>query len=170
MEMNLIPLLLAALVPMVVGFIWYHEKVFGSAWMNSIGMSKDQMNGGNMVLIFGGSFVASFIISFGLAALVTHDSFIAGALYYETNGAMNPDPASESGKWLQYYKDHLAASNHTFKHGFFHGAILAGIFVILPTTVTDALFERRSFKFMAIRAGYWILTLGLMGGIIAAMS
>lgn len=168
--MSILPLLLAALVPLVVGFIWYHEKVFGNAWMHSVGMTKEQLSTGNMALIFGGSFIAACIISFGLAAIATHDSFVAGALYYETGGGMNPDPASESGKWLQYYKDQLAASNHTFKHGFFHGAVLSGIFVILPTTVTDALFERRGFKFMAIKAGYWILTFGLMGGIIASMS
>lgn len=170
MEMNFLSLLLAALVPMVIGFIWYHEKVFGSAWMQAVGMTKEQINTGNMVLIFGVSFLCACLMAFGLTTIATHDAFIGGALYYETNGSMNPDPASESGKWLQYYKDNLAASNHTFKHGFFHGVLIAGIFVILPSTVTDALFERRSFKYMAIKAGYWLLTLGLMGGIIAAMS
>ena len=29
MQINFIAVLLAALVPMVMGFIWYHQKVFG---------------------------------------------------------------------------------------------------------------------------------------------
>lgn len=169
MEMNVLPLLLAALVPMAVGFIWYHEKVFGDTWMKGVGLSKEQANTGNMALIFGVSFLCACILSFGFTVIATHDAFINGALYYETAG-MDPDPASESGKWLQYYKDHLSISNHTFQHGFFHGAMISGIFIALPIVTTDALFERKGFKVIAIKAGYWIITLGLMGGIIAAMS
>jgi Protein of unknown function (DUF1761) len=169
MEMNFLPLLLAALVPMAMGFVWYHEKVFGTTWMNGVGLTKEQVNTGNMAMIFGVSFVGACILAMGLAVIATHDSFIAGALYYEAT-SMNPDPTSESGKWLQYYKDNLAASNHTFKHGFFHGAMIGGVFISLPIVTTDALLERKGFKVIAIKAGYWVLTLGLMGGIIASMS
>lgn len=170
MEINFLSLIIAALVPMVMGFIWYHEKVFGNAWMNGLGMTKEQLSGGNMAMIFGVSFLFALLLAFGMTVYTTHDNFIMGATYYETMGKMNPDPNSDTGKWVQYYMDHLAKSNHNFKHGAFHGMLIGGIFIALPMIVTNGLFERRSFKFIAINAGYWMITIALMGGIVASMS
>ena len=51
---------------MVVGFIYYHKAVFGKAWMNSIGMTEEKAQQGNMALIFGLSFVMSLLLSFFL--------------------------------------------------------------------------------------------------------
>ena len=34
----------------------------------------------------------------------------------------------------------------------------------------NALFERKGFKYIAINAGYWILCLGLMGGVLCAFA
>lgn len=169
MELNLLALILAAIAPMILGFIWYHDKVFGNAWLESIGMSKETMNAGNMLKIFGGFFVCSIILAFGLNIIATHDAFIAGALYYETNGAVEPDPNSESGKWMQYYMDKLAASNHTFQHGAYHGLLIGGIFITLPIIISDALFEHKGWKYVAIKAGFWLISLAVMGGILASM-
>ena len=57
----------------------------------------------------------------------------------------------------------------SFKHGAFHGAEI-GLLVAMPLMVTNALFERKNFKYMAINLGYWIITLMLMGGVIDAMN
>jgi hypothetical protein len=38
----------------------------------------------------------------------------------------------------------------------------------LPVITVSALFEQRSWKYIAIHAGYWIVCLGLMGGLISA--
>jgi len=35
MEINFLILLAATLAPMVIGFIWYHPKLFGTAWMSA---------------------------------------------------------------------------------------------------------------------------------------
>ncbi len=53
-------------------------------------------------------------------------------------------------------------------HGAFHGALVGGLFMALPVLTTNALFEQKNFKYIAINAGYWIICLGLMGGIVAA--
>jgi hypothetical protein len=37
---------------------------------------------------------------------------------------------------------------------------------MLPILATNALFERKGFKYIAINAAYWIITLAVMGGII----
>jgi hypothetical protein len=43
-----------------------------------------------------------------------------------------------------------------------------GFLIALPVLATNALFEQKSFKYVAINAGYWIVTLALMAGIINA--
>lgn len=166
--MNFPAILVAALIPMIIGFIWYHPKVFGNTWMQVAGMTEEKVKTGNMPLIFGLSFLLSLMLAVSINAIAYHDSFINGALYYVTDGAMNPDPASEAGRWLEYYKTNLAASNHTFKHGAFHGFFIAGLLLALPIMATNALFERKSFKYVAVNVGYWLLTLALMGGLLAA--
>ncbi|MFN0174279.1 MAG: DUF1761 domain-containing protein [Saprospiraceae bacterium] len=168
MENNFIALVVAALVPMVLGFIWYHPKLFGTAWMRSAGLTDEILKTGNMAVIFGVSFLMSIMLAFVMNVIGYHDSFVAGAMYYATNGTMIPEAGSELAKWFEYYQSNLAESNHTFKHGAFHGASIAGIFIVLPITVFNALFERKGFKYMAINAGFWIVSLSLMGGIIAS--
>lgn len=53
----------------------------------------------------------------------------------------------------------------TFQHGMAHGAIVS-LFVLLPTTITNGLYEQKKWKNMALHIGYWLITLTLMGGII----
>ena len=63
---NWLSLVLGALVPMIVGFIYYHKAVFGKAWMDSIGMTEEKAKQANMGLTFGISLVMAFILSFFL--------------------------------------------------------------------------------------------------------
>jgi hypothetical protein len=65
-NVNWLSLIVASIVPMIVGYVYYHEKLFGSAWMESIGMTKEKQESGNMGMIIGLSFIASFLVSFFL--------------------------------------------------------------------------------------------------------
>ena len=60
MDINFLAVLVAALVPMVLGFIWYNPKVMGTAWMKETGLTDEKMKGGNMAVIFGVSFLLLF--------------------------------------------------------------------------------------------------------------
>ena len=74
---------LAALIPLFVGMVWYHPKVFGTAWMNVNGFSEDKMKEGfNMPLVFGLTFVFGFFIAFGLSAIVIHQFGFFGMLQH----------------------------------------------------------------------------------------
>ena len=65
--------LAAALSTFIVGFIWYHPKVFGTVWMKAEGLTEEQLKNGNMAKIFGLSFVFAFIASFMIIpAVVIH--------------------------------------------------------------------------------------------------
>ena len=56
-----------------------------------------------------------------------------------------------------------------FGHGAIHGAFLS-IFFIIPVFVMNGLFEQKSWKNMLLNAGYWLMTLSVMGGILDAMN
>jgi hypothetical protein len=151
----------------VLGFIWYHPKLFGNAWQKAAGLSDEQVKGGNMGLIFGLSFLFSLMLAFEMNILAIHDGFVVGATFYATNGTMQPEAGSELAKWMEYYNANLAASNHTFAHGAFHSVEL-GLLLVLPIFATNALFERKGFKYVAVNVGYWVVCLAIMGGIVAA--
>ncbi len=54
-----------------------------------------------------------------------------------------------------------------FTHGMRHGLIL-GAMAILPVFIVHSLFEGKGFKYALVHAGYWIVSFGLMGGILSA--
>ncbi|NNF02415.1 MAG: DUF1761 domain-containing protein, partial [Bacteroidia bacterium] len=57
-------LVIATLIPMVMGFIYYHKALFGKAWMDSIGMTEEKAKEANMGMVMGVSIVMSFLIAF----------------------------------------------------------------------------------------------------------
>lgn len=107
------------------------------------------------------------MIAFVLNTLVVHDTFVDGATYYKTNRTMVAEPGSELAAWVDYYRTNLAADNHTFAHGAFHGFFLVGLFLVLPLFAGNAIFEGKGVKYVAVNAGYWTLCITLMGGVIA---
>ena len=46
METNFLFIVLAALVPMLMGMVWYNPKVFGKAWMEGVGVSQEILDKG----------------------------------------------------------------------------------------------------------------------------
>lgn len=60
---NIWELLVAALSTFAVGFLWYGKAFFGKTWQRLAGLSDEDIKGGNMVLIFGLTFVLNFIIA-----------------------------------------------------------------------------------------------------------
>lgn len=161
---NWIAILVAALLPIIVGFIWYNPKVFGTAWMKAADMTEEKMQRTNMGLIIGISFVLSLLLALFMNTVVIHQTHLQSLLMSEPGFG---DPNSEVGLLLQDLMTKYGDNYRTFKHGLFHG-IVAGIVFALPVLGINALFERRGFKYIALNGGYWIVTLGLMGGLICA--
>jgi hypothetical protein len=166
MSVNFMIILVAALVPMILGFVWYNPKVFGKAWMAASGVTEDKMKGANMAVIFGVSFVLSFLLAMSLQFMVIHQWAIYSILANEPG---LKDPSSEVGMMVANFMAKYGTNFRTFKHGAFHGTI-AGIMFVLPVLGTNALFERKGFKYIAVNVGYWTVCLALMGGIICAFS
>ncbi|MBP9887859.1 MAG: DUF1761 domain-containing protein [Leptospiraceae bacterium] len=162
MTPNFLILALAAIVPMVMGFIWYHPKVMGTVWMEASGLTEEKLKGANMPLIFLLSYLFSFFIALALNGIVIHQSHLYSILMNEPG---LKETGSEINTFVTTFMAKYGSNFRTFKHGVFHG-VLAGIFFALPVLATNALFERKGFKYIAVNAGYWIITIALMGGII----
>ena len=138
MNINWLALVAAAILPLVTGFLWY-GPLFGKAWMKETGITEEKAKQMNPAKTYGIAVILAFFIAFSIWPMV----FMGGA----------PDMPHGVDPYL------------TFKHGALHGAML-GLFVALPVLAINSLFEQRSFKYVAINGGYWIVTMALMGGII----
>ena len=138
--MNWLALIVGALVPMILGFIWYHKSLFGNAWMNSIGKTEEELKaGGNMAL--------TMILSLLLAAALAY--FLIGQLGIH-----------------DYFAEGDDGYAHNFGHGAYHGMWI-GLLTAVPVLVTNSLFEQKSWNNIFINAAYWVLAIALMGGVIS---
>ena len=154
--LNPVAMLVAAVSALVVGFIWYNPKVFGNAWMQAAGMTDEQVKGGNMVKIFILSLIFAFLLATALPGIVIHQMGVFSLI--------GGDPSVALPSYDALMADYGDAFR-TFKHGALHG-VLTGVFIARPIIGINALFERKGAKYIFINAGYWIVTLGIMGAII----
>ncbi len=148
----------AAFSSLIIGFIWYNPKVFGTVWMKESGMTEEKIKMGNPAKIYGLTLLCAFLVAMVLQSITVHQtgvfSLIGGDL----------ENAKES--YHAFMADYGTAFR-TFKHGAFHGFI-AGLFFALPIIATNALFEHKTAKHTFINAGYWIVTCSVIGGIVCA--
>lgn len=161
MEMNFYIFFLAALIPLIIGFMWY-GPLFGNIWMKEMGFTKESLEGKNMIPTFIFSYVFGFLIAFFLLPATIHQMGVYSTLAGETGFA------EATGDAFAYFQEFLANYGdrfRTFKHGAFHG-VLSGVFLALPMIAVNAMFERKSIKYIAINTGYWIVCLAIMGGLI----
>lgn len=166
MQINFIIILVAAIIPLIIGFIWYNPKVFGTAWKSASGLSDENIKGANMPLIFGLTFFLSFLFAMSLQFMVIHQWSIYSILANEPGIR---EPNSEIGRWLNEFMAKYGSNFRTFKHGAFHGTV-GGFMIATPIIAINALFERKGFKYIAINAGYWIVSMAVMGGVICAFA
>lgn len=162
-HVNFLAVLVAALVPMIMGFIWYNPKVLGAAWMKAADMTEEKMKGANMALIFGLTFLFSFFAAMAVNFMTIHQFGMQSAMM--TDPKALADPSTPLGADLVNFMAKYGNNFRTFKHGVFHG-ILSGLMFVLPVIGINAMFERKGFKYIAINVGFWVVCLAIMGGII----
>ncbi|MEX1187728.1 MAG: DUF1761 domain-containing protein [Bacteroidia bacterium] len=165
-HVNFIIIILSAFIPMIIGAIWYSPKVLGTIWMKESGVTQEQINSGGMLKIFGFSILFSLFLSMSLQFMVIHQFHLNSIIMSEVDYT---NPGSDSQTWLTETMANYGNNYRTFKHGLFHG-ILVGLFFAFPLIGINSLFERRSFKYIFIHSAYWIISFGLMGGVICAFT
>ncbi len=145
-HLNPLALIVAALVPMIMGFVYYHPKVLGNQWMRANGFTLESLGTGPKPVMYLLALAVSFLLAFFLWGNVT--------------GAGGVDS-------FQVTDPRDGHSHVTFGHGAFHGVAIS-ILVLLPIFVTMAIFEKRSWSWAFVNWGYWALTVILMAGILSA--
>jgi len=150
------------LIPLVIGFIWYNPKVFGRTWMNAIDKTEKDLEGGNMLVIFGLSYILGVLFAAGISGLTNHQQGLMQLF------AMHPDyltTGTEVGDLYQSVLDKFGNTHRSFGHGALHG-VIAAIILVLPPLMINALFERRSWKYIGINFGFWLVCMILIGGVV----
>ena len=161
-EINWIAVLGSGLVPLAVGAIWY-GPLFGKIWMQEADMSLEKMQGANMMKIYGLALVFGIMLATAILPMVVHQMGVFSTL----QGTELETVGSETNLYFQNFMSKYGTNFRTFKHGAFHG-LIAGLFIFLPVMATNALFERKSWKYILVNVGYWAVTAMIMGGIISA--
>ncbi len=123
--------------------------------MKENNFTQEQLRTGNMLKIFGLTYIFSVMITMTLMSLTIHQS---GAV-----GMVGGPPLIDSAKpsFTAFMADYGTAYR-TFKHGALHGFI-SGLFFALPVIGINGLFERKSWKYILIHAGFWMHYLNLNG-------
>lgn len=164
MSMNFLAIFVSALIPLIVGAIWYHPKVMGTRWMRLSGTTEEQIRSGNMAVIFGVTYLLCVLLAVSINFAVIHQAHVYSILVEEP-GFM--EEGSELMVWLNDFMDKYGDNFRTFKHGAFHGALQA-VFFALPIFGINALFERKSWGYIWLHLSYWVIALALMGGVLCA--
>ena len=140
-ELNYIAILVAALVPNVLGAI-YFGPLLGKQWLSSLNFTSDDLKGRNEALIYGSALLLSMIVSFFLKFLIESVHKEVGQ-----NGEL------------------VFGSFHTFGHGAMHGAGIA-IGLVIPVVICLGLFQKSKGSNIAINCVFWLLCFSIMGGIL----
>ena len=162
MHYNWYVFFIAAVIPLLTGFVWYNPKTFANAWMKASGVTPGQPQRFSMPIIFGMTFLLGLLLSGAVLTIVVHQTHYYSILM-DNKDMMNPN--SDIAKATQAFMDVNGLNFRTFKHGAFHGSI-AGLLFAMPVLGINALFESKGWNYIFIQTGYWMLTLALMGGVI----
>jgi len=155
-----------ALIPLVIGTIWYSKPLFGNAWMKASGVTEEQASSGNMILILGLAYLFGLFLSASMMSWSIHQ-FSTQSLFATQEGF-----SDQTGPYYAFFQNFMSQYgdlHRSFGHGAVHGGF-AGIMIALPLIAINALFERRSWKYVAIHAGYWTVTLSLICGVLCAFA
>jgi Protein of unknown function (DUF1761) len=164
MEINFIAVIVASFVPLMVGFVYYHPKVLGTAWMQTCNLKEEDLKTTNMIKLFGVSMVLNLLFAMQMNMVVIHQMALGSLImHFEADTKIE---GTDAWKFLEAAKPFMNEFR-TFGHGALHGFI-ASIFFALPILGVAAMFERKSGKYILINWGYWAISMVITGGIICA--
>jgi hypothetical protein len=158
MEMNFISVLVAATSTIVVGAVWYSPILFANAWMKESGFTEEQLKKRNMLKIVGLTFLFSVMIAMIMQVLSIHQFGALGMIW-------GPDYIKTSKPSYAAFMADYGTAFRTFKHGALHG-FMSGLFLAFPLIAINGLFEHKSWKYIFINAGYWTVSMTIMGAIV----
>lgn len=134
---NYVMVLVAAIVNMAIGFLWYSPVLFIKPWMKLMGFSKDKMDKDgmkNFPKILATSFVTALIMAYCLRYSVVYGGAYTG----------------------------LSGVPLGLMTGFF-----TWLGFMMPVQLTSVLYERQPFKLFLIHTGQQLVTVLAMGVVLS---
>ncbi|MBI2448917.1 DUF1761 domain-containing protein [Candidatus Pacearchaeota archaeon] len=135
-DINYLAVLVAGIVSMVLGSLWYSPVLFGNAWMRAGGLTKEMMNETKkkgMAWRYILAFIGSLLIAYVLAHFVD----------YTQSASFTDGMLTGFWTWLGF---------------------------MVPVMVGSVLWEGKTWGFYIINVLYQLVSLLIMGGILAALA
>lgn len=158
MTPNLLVLLACSFIPMILGMIWYHPKVFGTSWQQAVGLSDEQFSQSpkwyHMVL----SLFLNFLLAFGIFAFTIHQFHLLGL----AGGDSELLKQGTAAAFINEYGNNFLTLGHGIAHG-----ITAFLVFALPFIAGPAIWEKKGMKYVLINGSYWLITIVTMASIIS---
>lgn len=157
---NFLVLFGCSFIPFFVAYAWFHPKAFGGEqWKRVANLTDEQNNKVITPLQLGLSILLNFLIAFGIFNATVHATHVLAITGPDAN-------ALKSGVGLAFMEAY-GNNFHTLQHGIGHGLFFGLFCFVIPILGYAVIFERKSFKYLLVNAGFWGISLTLMACIIS---
>ena len=68
--LNWLAVFVATVIAFILGTAWYSKALFGSAWMQEVGLTEEDVNKAKMARTLGGAFLLQIVAAIALDGLV----------------------------------------------------------------------------------------------------
>lgn len=161
-KINFYIFFITAAFPIILGAIYYNPKVLGRAWLQTAGLTEENVKGVNMVKTLLLSYLFGLFLSYIIFLFAVHQSSIY-QLFLGEEDLMKT--GSEMNNFVMSFMDQYGDRHRTFGHGVIHGIELC-VLTGFPLIGISALHEGRSMKYVWIHLIFWIICGALIGGVI----
>lgn len=162
-QVNFYWLFISAVIPLLIGSIYYNPRVLGKAWLSAAGLSEEDASKGSMTKVFLLTYLFGLFVSYIIYLFAVHQSSVFQLFMHEILIDKNVELSSYFNEFMDSYGD----KHRTFGHGVIHGVEIT-FFMGLGMIGINSLFERRPMKYLWIHLGYWVICGALMGGVLCA--
>lgn len=136
---NYLAVLLSAIAAMVLGFLWYSMALFGKPWMKEVGLTEEKVKAHQKKM--GPMYALMMVSALVMAFILSHVVEFSHSYFPEYTKLMS---GLFSGFWMWL--------------GF-----------VATYALSMVIFEGRSWKWFGISAGYYLVSLLIMGLIFGLM-
>lgn len=161
LQYNFFILPIAALIPLIIGFIWYHPNVFGKQMTTADGnTSITHLSISKIAIIYLFSLLMCYLLMF----MTVHQSAVFQLFFMDP--ALD-DPDSAYNTFIKEFMSTYGDRHRSFGHGIIHGTEIGFLFSLGFLGITF-IYKGIPVKKAWIHVGYWVICLALMSGLICA--
>ena len=141
-QINWLSLIIATLIPTVVGMIYYHPKAFGTVWMKSIGLSEEDFKKQNRVVLFSGVLLILYqtdLLDFSMSDMISYGFVLIGVVFFikcinrsDRRGILGAVFFTLFGIAMILMREYTLPRDDEFGFAAFFVALAAGNFAFLP--------------------------------------